>query len=182
MLKKLSVPIVLGILILFIVPIFYLVDYSQQITLTQEQKVVYTLPYPGILPDHPFYVIKVGRDRILEFFTRDNIKKAELYLLFSDKRVKMAQELAEKGKSTLAISTFSKAEKYFLKIPELLRASQEQGVAPTAALVDKFKKSNEKHQEILAELLETLPQGEQEGLVQIGELIEQSRKELSAFK
>src|SRR3990167_744470 len=101
MLKRITVPIILGTIVLFILPVFYFVNYSQQITLTKE-KIQYDLPYPGILPDHPLYVFKTTRDKILEFFTRGNIKKAELYLLFSDKRAKMSQELAKKGKSKLA--------------------------------------------------------------------------------
>lgn len=182
MVKKLGIPLVLGIFLLFIIPVVYLIDYSQEITLTQQQKVEYMLPHPGILPDHPLYIFKAGRDKVMEFFTRDNIKKAELYLLFSDKRVKMAQELATKGKNNLAISTFSKAEKYSLKIPPLLRASKEQGVSPTDALLDRLKRSNEKHEEIYTELLETLPEGEQEGLSQIGELNLQVSNELSTLK
>lgn len=181
MLKKLSIPVLLGLFLLFIVPIFYLADYSQQITLTPEKKVEYTLPYPGILPDHPLYSLKAARDKLLEFFTRDYIKKAELYLLFSDKRVKMAQELAKKGKNKLAISTFSKAEKYFLKIPDLLRTSKEQGVSPTAELIDRLERSNEKHKTILNQLIEDLPQGEQEGLSQIGDLIQEVADALSSL-
>ncbi|OGK18961.1 hypothetical protein A3G67_00065 [Candidatus Roizmanbacteria bacterium RIFCSPLOWO2_12_FULL_40_12] len=181
MVKKIGVPIILGIFLLFIVPVFYLVDYSQQVSLNQD-KVEYQLPHPGILPDHPLYVFKAARDKVLEFFTRENIKKAELYLLFSDKRVKMAEELASKGKSNLAITTFSKAEKYFLKIPDLLRDSKKQGVGPSAELIDHLKKSNEKHAEVLSVLLETLPEGEQEGLSQIRELNLQVSNELSTLK
>ncbi len=182
MVKKLSVPFVLGIFMLFIIPVFYLVDYSQEINLTKQDKIEYTLPHPGILPDHPLYVFKAARDKLMEFFTRDSIKKAELYLLFSDKRVKMAEELATKGKNNLAISTFSKAEKYSLKIPEILRESKQQGVAPTAALIEKLKLSNEKHREIYSHLLETLPEGEQEGLSLIGELNLQVSNEISTLK
>lgn len=180
MLKRITVPLILGAIVLFILPVFYLVDYSQQISLTQE-KIQYDLPYPGILPDHPLYVFKTARDKILEFFTRDNIKKAELYLLFSDKRVKMSQELAKKGKSKLAISTFSKAEKYFLSIPDLLKSSKEQGVSPNQDFINKLKLSNEKHTEILDQLVEDLPQGEQEGLAEIQSLNKQVTDELRSF-
>jgi hypothetical protein len=49
-----------------------------------------------------------------------NVKKANIYLLFSDKRAAMSVALLKKGKNQLAIDTFSKGEKYFLKIPDLL--------------------------------------------------------------
>src|SRR3990167_4224499 len=60
MVKKIGVPIILGIFLLFIVPVFYLVDYSQQVSLNQD-KVEYQLPHPGILPDHPLYVFKAEK-------------------------------------------------------------------------------------------------------------------------
>lgn len=81
------------------------------------EKVVYELPYPGILPDNPLYFVKIVRDRIIEFLTRDNIKKAQLYLLFSDKRAASALVLVQNGKNSLAITTLSKGEKYFDQIP-----------------------------------------------------------------
>ena len=180
MLKKITIPIILGAIVLFILPVFYLIDYSQQISLTREQ-IHYDLPYPGILPDHPLYVFKTARDKVLEFFTRDNIKKAELYLLLSDKRVEMASELAKKGKNQLAISTFSKAEKYFLKIPPLLIASKEQGVSPNQDFVDRVKLANAKHREILNELVDELPQGEQDGLTEIQTLISKAYDQLNSL-
>lgn len=136
------------------------------------------MPYPGILPDHPLYAVKILRDRILDFITRDNIKKAQLYLLYSDKRVGMAQQLANKGKVKQAITTFSKAEKYFLKIPDLLKASKEQGASPSPELVEKIKASNRKHREILEIMLKDMPQGELEPLRQVQDLNEQIEKDL----
>ncbi len=163
-LQKIIAPIVLLFLIILTVPFFYVNNYSQQITTTPDNKVVYQLPYPGILPDNPLYFLKVTRDKVQDFLTRDNLKKAQLYLLFSDKRLVMAEALEKKGETTLALSTLSKGEKYFLKIPPLLRQAKEQGTSPSAELVDRIKISSKKHQEVIGRLLQDIPQGEQQAV------------------
>lgn len=138
---------------------FSIFNYSTQLA-TATEKVAYELPYPGILPDHPLYIVKIARDRALDYTTRDPIKKARLYLLFSDKRVAMAQALIEKGKIKPAISTLSKGEKYFLQIPGLVKTSKEQGTEAPADLKQQLKLSNQKHREVNDTLLRKLPQGE----------------------
>ena len=61
----------------------------------------YQLPYPGILPGSPLYSIKMLRDRIMEFFISDHVKKSNFYLLQADKRVASALMLFEKGDQNL---------------------------------------------------------------------------------
>jgi hypothetical protein len=132
-----------------------------------EQKVIYNLPYPGILPDNPLYIFKIIRDRAREITTRDYLKKADLYLLFSDKRAAMALALVDNGKDKLAVSTLSKAEKYFEKIPDILKTSKKQGVSPSSDAVNRLKLSNSKHREIAQDLLKKLPQGQDDAINQI---------------
>lgn len=157
-----------------------LIIYSQSVVLNQS-RVVYDLPYPGILPDHPLYLLKATRDKLLDVFTRDNIKKAELYLLLSDKRAAMSTDLVKKGKDKLALTTMSKAEKYFLKIPTLLAASKKQGVNPQPELIDKLKLSNAKHKEIIEDLIKDLPQGQTEVINEIMKINEEAAKEISLW-
>ena len=45
----------------------------------------YVLPYPGILPTHPLYFLKIVRDRIIELLISDRVNKAEFYILQADK-------------------------------------------------------------------------------------------------
>lgn len=177
MLKKGLLIFFLLLLLLTIAPAIYFLDSSQSGVLSST-KVAYDLPYPGILPDHPLYVVKIVRDRIMEFVTRDNNKKAELYLLLSDKRTAMATELAKKGKDMMALSTLSKAEKYFLKIPSLLRDSKKQGTSPSSEFVQRLRLSNAKHKETAELLLKELPQGSSEIVNQILRLNDEIRKEL----
>ena len=83
-----------------VLPVTYIVMETSGATIdTPQNKVIYTMPYPGILPDHPLYFVKIVRVRINEFMTRDQLKKAEIYLLYSDKRVAMAMALTKKGKN-----------------------------------------------------------------------------------
>lgn len=149
------------IIIFFILGVFassYLLIFTQQGIAFGQEKVVYNLPYPGILPDHPLYIFKAVRDRLMDILTRDYIKKANLYLLFSDKRINMAVYLTKKGKNKLAIETFAKGEKYFLKIPDLLVNSKKQGVGAPTEFIGTLKLANAKHEELAVELLKTAPQ------------------------
>ncbi len=149
---------------------YFVLGASDTLTKTPQEKVIYNLPYPGLLPDNPLYFTKIVRDRITDFLTRDNLKKAELYLLYSDKRVSMSLVLATKGKNQLSIDTFIKGEKYFLKIPELLRSAKKQGVQAPSSFKETLKLSNAKHKELIEELIKTLPQGLDESLTQLSNI------------
>ena len=154
-------------LVIFPTMTYFVMESSGAPINTPQEKVVYNLPYPGILSDHPLYFLKIIRDRLTEFLTRDNVKKAQLYLLFSDKRVAMAMSLAKKGKSQPAIDAFSKGEKYFLKIPDLLKQIKEQGGQPPSGFIETLKLSNAKHSELIGELMKMLPEGNQDYLTSL---------------
>lgn len=146
-----------------------------------ESKVVYNLPYPGILSDHPLYFIKAGRDFLMDFLTRDNVKKAQLYLLYSDKRVAMSEALAKKGKNTQAISALSKAEKYFLMIAPLLKEAKKQGGTAPSGFIDTLKLANAKHAEVVTDLLKTLPVGLNSQLTAISKINLQIKHDLQGL-
>ena len=139
------------------------------------------MPYPGILPDHPLYFLKAGRDKLAEYAIRDNLQKAKAHLLLSDKRAGMAMMLIKKGKNDLAITTFSKGEKYALKISPLLKRSKQQGVTYTDEMVDTLKKSNLKHRELLESLLKQMPQGRSEELKLVLDLNTQVKNQLNSL-
>ena len=160
---------------------YFVLGASDTLVKTPQQKVIYNLPYPGLLPDSPLYITKIIRDRITDFLTRDNLKKAELYLLYSDKRTSMSLVLASKGKSQLAIDTFAKGEKYFLKIPELLRSAKKQGTQAPSSFVETLKLSNAKHKELIEELIKTLPQGLNQSLMLLTDLNQQVKTEIESL-
>ena len=167
--KSLLLSCIFAVILFSSLPVFYIlstVKGEDGISL-QNAKVVYNLPYPGLLPDNPVYFLKASRDKLVEFFTRDNVKKARLYLNYSDKRISMAIKLADKGEHKLSLTTVSKAEKYFIKIPDLLKESKKQGAAPPQELILQLKQSNLKHKEIIDTMLKDFPQGEKESFDQI---------------
>lgn len=166
MLKKKTGFFLVFFLLLITPVVVYFLEFPTKVAATQE-KVIYDLPYPGILPDHPLYFLKAIRDRLIDWGTRDHLKKAQLYLLYSDKRVAMAQSLVKKGKNALAFSTFSKGEKYFLKIPQLLLLAKKQGISPPPGFVEKLKLANSKHKEIAESFLKELPQGSTDLVISI---------------
>lgn len=115
----------------------------------------YTLPYPGILPDHPLYIIKAARDRILLFFTSNPERRVHLNLLFADKRLVMGQLLWEKGSKDLAVTTISKAEKYLLAASlELISLKKQNNLPP--GLADKLELAAQKHEEIILQMEKNL--------------------------
>jgi hypothetical protein len=150
----------------FFIGIFIFVFAGQTIVFAAEplrlddKQVVYPLPYPGILSDHPLYGLKSMRDQIIIFTTRDNLKKAQLYLHMSDKRIAISLELARKGKETLAKEELLKAEELFLNIPPLLRQATEQGTAPSNDFLSELSQSNAKHKEVITEVMKQINQAE----------------------
>lgn len=177
--KNLSL-FLLSMILLIITPLFAYAIFTSSVPAVYavQEKVVYNLPYPGLLPDHPLYFLKIVRDRITEFATRDNLKKAEFYLLTSDKRIAMALALAKKGRDKLAVETFVKGEKYFFNIPKLVIESKKQGVSAPSGFVDTLKLSNAKHHEVGEILIKDLPQGTSDILMEGLKINETLKKEI----
>jgi len=109
----------------------------------------YFLAYPGILPDHPLYPIKVLRDQIWLFLSSGSKAKAEKQLLFADKRIAAALQLMEKEKAQLAIETSLKAEYYLLSASETLFSLEKEEFQE---LKLKFIRATAKHKQILVSL------------------------------
>lgn len=80
--------------------------------MTEEGEVMYELPYPGLLPGHYLYPLKMMRDRVVEWLTFDRGKKIELMVLYADKRMAAAKVLLERGEEDLGVETGLKAMMY----------------------------------------------------------------------
>lgn len=78
----------------------------------------YYLAYPGILPDHPLYSIKMLRDRIRLLFANTPERRFQLQLLYADKRIGAAHVLHHGGKQQLARETAFKAQGYLVQALE----------------------------------------------------------------
>lgn len=155
-------------------------DNGGQITI-EAKKIEYQLPYPGILPDHPLYFVKSVRDNLIIFFTRDFLQKAQLYLLLSDKKAAMAQKLTEKGKWAMASEQALESEQEFDRILTLIKDSKQQGVSPPEDLTLKINLSNQKHKEIIEQILKGSPQGQKKLSEEALKLNTQIEKKLSSL-
>ena len=131
----------------------------------------YPLPYPGILPDHPLYFLKMIRDRIQLWLTRDALVRAELMLHFGDKRIASALDLAEKGKAGLASSTATKAEIYLERAVGEAERSTEAG-KDTQEFYERFVRASSKHEKVLIGILARVPD---EAKSSVEESLEKSR-------
>jgi hypothetical protein len=120
--------------------------------ITTADGVDYYLPYPGILPDHPLYWLKMIRDRILLFLTRSSEDKMSRLLLYADKRIGAAQALIKGGKDQLGVTTATKAEKYLERsLAELEKLySQEKS---SSEMFQRLSKASLKHKQVINDLL-----------------------------
>jgi len=175
--KKLIILFCLAFLILFsLKPIFAQETEIPEASLSP--KVEYSLPYPGILPDHPLYFLKVLRDRILDILIQDPIKRIEFNLLMADKRLNMGIFLMEKGKPVLAETTVSKGEKYFLKVIEEIKKAKDLGREVDQQLLAKLKTASFKHEEVILELLEKAPDEQKVGFNSSLELVKEIQEKI----
>jgi len=125
---------------------------EKSLTATQApESVDYSLAYPGILPDHFLYPVKMIRDRIWLWLTFNPLKKAELMLLLADKRLGAAKALMEGNQPELGISTLTKGEKYFLQAVAQERIAKDRG-ENTQAFLEKLNRAGQKHEEVLLNL------------------------------
>lgn len=106
----------------------------------------YQLAFPGILPDNPFYKLKVLRDKIWEAITTEPTRKVQLYLLFTDKQMAMVQALVDKHEISLAETTALKAEDNFTKIVFVYR---DNNFSPTSHMYQILLNAASKHQQVL---------------------------------
>jgi len=151
-------------------------------TATSAPSVEYTLPYPGILPDHPLYFFKELRDQVLILTSQDPAKKIQLYLLLADKQLAAGQLLWEKGNVDLGINTFSKGEKYLLTATLDLIRLKNKTVLPSG-LRDKLDLAARKHQETITKLVSIVTEeSKRQRLTEILGTVNQTMQQIAAIK
>lgn len=117
----------------------------------------YPLPYPGLLPDHPLYFLKMIRDRIRLWLTRDALARAGLMLHYADKRMAASLVLAEKGKVGLAASTATKAQMYVERALGEAEIGERAG-KDTSGFWEKVRLASRKHEQVLAGVRSRTPE------------------------
>jgi hypothetical protein len=113
----------------------------------------YNLPYPGtVLPDSPLWYLKAARDKLQYFVTADSLKKAELALLYSDKRLGASGMLLENKKPETAMTVLLKGEKY-LEIAAKEEALARKNGVDTADFLIKLTNASLKHREYIERVI-----------------------------
>lgn len=117
----------------------------------------YRYPWPGLLPDHPLYKVKVLRNKIIERLIISPVRKVEFDLLMADKTLHASKLLLEKGNSRLALDTALKGENYFsMMTSDYIRAISKNGRIPES-LVQQIHDAYKAHQELIAYMHEYAP-------------------------
>ena len=125
----------------------------------QEKKIeiMYVMPFPGrILPDSPFWPVKALRDKVWMGVTTNPMRKAELSLLFADKRLMASYELFKLNKPQLALTTLTKAEKY-LEAGSVIEKNERQKGLDTKSFLFTLATASLKHREIIEGMLSIVP-------------------------
>lgn len=121
---------------------------------TDSGRVDYELPYPGMLPDNPFYFLKMLRDKIVKSLINDPFERAKFDILTSQKRMFAGKLLLGKKKEVLAIETIEKSNNY---LDDTLNDTKEAKLTDTKGVdiqpfYEHFKTVVRKHIEIMADL------------------------------
>ena len=135
-------------------------------------KTEYVLPYPGILPDHPLYIFKRIRDRMLDFLIVDPLRKAEFYILQADKRLGMGVALFDKNNDDVARATIAQGEDYFSQAVTVLSSLKNTGKEIPEYLIERLTNASIKHEEVLLELTSS-HEGVKDSLTLLQKLIDE---------
>ncbi len=138
----------------------------------EPKKVEYTLPYPGIGPDHPLFTVKKLRDWLILKLIVDPLRKTEFYLLQSDKRLGMAKSLVEKGKLGPAQLMFSQEVSYMEKAVREAEFAKSSGKQVPGHILDRLERSMATHIQVLQQLIRAVT----------GEIQTEITKKLSAMQ
>jgi len=106
-------------LILIIVFLFFILSIN-----TCWAKFPNNLPEMKIMPDNPFYFLKIWYEKIITFFNFGDEAKAERYSKLAEKRLEEAKEMAEKGKQKLTEILLKNYNKYLNKAKEKVEKLQ----------------------------------------------------------
>lgn len=118
---------------------------------TDSAKIIqYDLAYPGILPDHPLYKLKVLRNKLTALLINDPKKKVDFYLLQADKGIHAGAMLVDKKEVELAKDTLFKAENNITLLTYEFGKFQRK---PNSDFFNKLETASLKHQELIKLLM-----------------------------
>lgn len=123
----------------------------------RDVEINYFLAFPGrVLPDNPFWPLKSLRDKFWLSITTDPMRRAELKLLFADKRLGSSQILFERGRVDDALSTLTKAEKY-LEEASMEEETIRKGGSDTTEFLFRLANASLRHYQVMQHTIEIVP-------------------------
>lgn len=139
----------------------------------------YDLAFPGILPDHPLYKLKVLRDKISLRFIDSPQQKVAFYLLQADKGVLAMAMLVDKKNYPLAATTLLKAEHNMtMLVGELYRFDQ----PPAAELLEKLKTASLKHLEVINVVALRVPEEDKKSFAAVADFSVRNRTSIEDYR
>ncbi len=151
--------------------LFAAISFAQEIELPAVSGV--ELPSSGITPDSNFYFLKSWKESIQTFFTFGAENKAKQFLHLAEVRLAEYQKMIEKGKTEIAQKTLDKYEKQLNHALAKAEEAKEKG-KDVEKLKEAISEKIIKHQEVLIEVLNKVPEEAKKG---IENAIEMSQKE-----
>ncbi len=157
----------IGIIILLLIP-FSSSAFAQELIFQSTPSATvqvsdYQLPYPGLLPDSPLYILKAMRDRVVSWFISDIKKRASFDLLQADKRLAASLVMSQEHpiNADLIDQTISKGENYFSEAISQSREAKKAGMEVNG-LTDQLANAAEKHAETIKNIANILPKKDSE--------------------
>lgn len=136
-----------------------------EVMAAEESESDYVMPYPGVLPDSPLYIVKMIRDKVREILTVAAEDKVVLFNLYADKRVGAMEVLMKSGKVDLAIDTGNKGAAYQQKALAALEAVKARG-GDVGKGGNVLERAILKHIEIVSNLQETNQEAPLSGMLE----------------
>jgi len=164
------------IIIITICVLFFLTAVNVQASFVDK------LPELNIMPDNPFYFLRVWYEKIITFISFGDAKKAERYNELAQKRLQQAEEMAKKGKEKITNKLLKEYEKLLdkaLKKADQLKKRAEEKVKEKIKqeakkkldqVVEKVSESTLKNQEILLRVYELVPEDAREAIKKVIEI------------
>ncbi len=120
------------------------------------------LPGPEIMPDSPFYFLKIWYEKIITFFNFNDLNKAERYSELAERRLYEAERMAKKGKTDLVeklIESYNKfINKAIQKIEKVRQQGQKEANQGLTKELGKISRSVLQNQESLLDLYKVVPE------------------------
>ena len=130
-------------------------------------KIDYFLAYPGrILPDSLLWPVKALRDKIWYAITTNSGKKAELLLLFADKRLGSSLILFQKDNAEVGFSILSKAEKYLESASDKEVENRKKNI-DTNEFLQRLINASLKHFQIIKEIENIAPEDARPKIIEL---------------